>query len=83
MDKDKLFKDNILLINENYKLNNQLNILNSTLKSCGLNKENLKEIIDKLKVNIEKNTYTKCILKIIYWRPTHIFNLLITSFLKN
>lgn len=52
MDKEKLFKDNILLINENYKLNNQLNILNNSLKSAGINKENLKEIFEKLKVII-------------------------------
>lgn len=50
MDKEKLFKDNILLINENYKLNNQLNMINNNLKSAGITKENLKEIVDKLKV---------------------------------
>lgn len=50
MDKEKLFKDNILLINENYKLNNQLNIINNSLKSAGITKENLREIVDKLKV---------------------------------
>ncbi len=50
MDKEKLFKDNILLINENYKLNNQLNIINNIMKNAGISKENLKEIFDKLKV---------------------------------
>jgi len=50
MDKEKLFKDNILLINENYKLNNQLNIINNSLKSVGITRENLREIIEKIKV---------------------------------
>ena len=52
MDKDKLFKDNILLINENYKLNNQMNIINNLLKTAGLTKDNLREIVEKLKVRM-------------------------------
>ena len=52
MDKDKLFKDNILLINENYKLNNQMNIINNLLKTAGLSKDNLREIVEKLKVRM-------------------------------
>ena len=50
MDKDKLFKDNVLLINENYKLSNQITALNNLLKSAGMNKDSLRELVDKLRV---------------------------------
>jgi len=52
LDKEKLFKDNIVLINENYKLNNQVTFINNNLKSIGVTKDNFKEIIDKINVLI-------------------------------
>ena len=62
MDKDKLFKDNVLLINENYKLNNQYNSIGNVLKNYGVNKENLTDIFERLRVNLKIFLFNKIFL---------------------